>query len=68
MSRKTNLRGVKLGLIILFASVSQVSAHEKWFHETENYNLRWNLFFRLMPLIFFTAIMFDNYFCRILVA
>jgi uncharacterized membrane protein YphA (DoxX/SURF4 family) len=56
MDGKTNLRSIKLGLIILFASVSQVSAHEKWFHETENYGLRWDLFFRPLPLIFFAAI------------
>lgn len=56
MFGKTNLRSIKLGLIIFFVSVSQVSAHEKWFHETANYGLRWDLFFRPLPLIFFGAI------------
>ncbi len=56
MGGEINLRSIKLGLLILFASVSQVSAHEKWFHETANYGLRWDLFFRPIPLIFFGAI------------
>lgn len=35
---------------------SQASAHEKWFHETEGYGLRWDLFFRPLPLAFVAAV------------
>ena len=42
---------------MLFAAASQTSAHEKWFHETENYGLRWDLFFRPLPLVVVGAIL-----------
>lgn len=42
--------------VILLAATS-VSAHEKWFYETENYNLRWDLFFRPLPLAFVGAVL-----------
>lgn len=44
------------GLLILMTA-TQASAHEKWFHETENYGLRWDLFFRPLPLALFGAVL-----------
>ena len=57
MIEKINLKSLTFCLTMFFASVSQVSAHEKWFHETENYGLRWDLFFRPLPLVFVGAIL-----------
>lgn len=42
---------------IILAAPTQISAHEKWFHETESYHLRWDLFFRPMPLAFVGAVL-----------
>lgn len=42
--------------MIVLAATS-VSAHEKWFYETENYALRWDLFFRPLPLFFVGAVL-----------
>ncbi len=57
MNKKINLRSLTLCLTMLFAAASQASAHEKWFHETENYGLRWDLFFRPLPLVLFGAVL-----------
>jgi len=57
MNEKINLRNITLCLAMLFAAVIQASAHEKWFHETENYGLRWDLFFRPLPLVLFGAVL-----------
>jgi hypothetical protein len=38
--------------MLLTTSAAEASAHEKWFHETENYGLRWDLLFRPLPLAF----------------
>ncbi|MGB3635125.1 MAG: hypothetical protein WA982_13880, partial [Rubrobacteraceae bacterium] len=38
-----------------FAVVSPVSAHEKWFQETSGFPLRWDLFFRPLPLVLVTG-------------
>ncbi len=57
MSEKINLRSLTFCLTVFFAAASQVSAHEKWFHETENYALRWDLFFRPLPLALFGAVL-----------
>ena len=57
MNEKINLRSLTLCLTMLFAAASQASAHEKWFHETENYGLRWDLFFRPLPLVLFGAVL-----------
>ena len=57
MKKTTALKSLTLCLTILFTAASQVSAHEKWFHETENYGLRWDLFFRPLPLAFVGAIL-----------
>ena len=56
MSRKINLNGIMLCLTIIFAAAVNASAHEKWFHETENYALRWDLFFRPLPLVLFGSV------------
>ncbi|MEO8574396.1 MAG: DoxX protein [Pyrinomonadaceae bacterium] len=56
MNEKISLRILPLCLTIVFAASSQVSAHEKWFHETENYGLRWDLFFRPLPLFLFGGV------------
>ncbi len=57
MNKKINLRNITLCLAMLFAAVIQASAHEKWFHETENYGLRWDLFLRPLPLGLFGAVL-----------
>lgn len=57
MNGKINLRSLTLCLTMLLAAASQVSAHEKWFHEAENYALRWDLFFRPLPLVLFGAVL-----------
>lgn len=58
MNRKINRHFiVPCGLLISLASAATVSAHEKWFHETENYALRWDLFFRPQPLAMFGAVL-----------
>lgn len=58
MNEKINLRRLTLCLTMLFALATQAAAHEKWFHETENYGLRWDLFFRPLPLAFVGAMLF----------
>ena len=55
--KKNKLRSLTRCLAMLFAAASQVSAHEKWFHETENFGLRWDLFFRPLPLAFVGVIL-----------
>ena len=46
------LRVALCGLLFLLTATMSASAHEKWFHETTNYVLRWDLFFRPLPLAF----------------
>ncbi len=57
MNEKINLKKLSLCLTLIFTAISQAAAHEKWFHETENYGLRWDLFFRPLPLAFVGAIL-----------
>ena len=57
MNGKINLRNLTLCLTLLFGAASQASAHEKWFHEAQNYGLRWDLFFRPLPLGLFGAVL-----------
>ncbi|MDQ3750914.1 MAG: DoxX protein [Acidobacteriota bacterium] len=57
MYEKINLRSLTLCLTMLFAAASQAAAHEKWFHETKNYGLRWDLFFRPLPLGLFGVVL-----------
>ncbi len=45
------------GLLILLTATN-AAAHEKWFHETaKSYGLRWDLFFRPLPLALFAAVL-----------
>lgn len=57
MNKKINLLSPTLCLAMLFAAATNAAAHEKWFHETESYNLRWDLFFRPLPLAFVGAVL-----------
>ncbi|MBA3440575.1 MAG: DoxX protein [Pyrinomonadaceae bacterium] len=57
MSQRIYVRRVVFYLALLLAAVHQVSAHEKWFHETDPYPLRWDLYFRLLPLAFTAAVL-----------
>ena len=52
-----DFRSVALCVSTLLLTVSQASAHEKWFHETQSYGLRWDLFFRPLPLALFGAVL-----------
>ncbi len=56
MKKTINSRTSVIFVGIMLVATAQISAHEKWFHETENYGLRWDLFFRPVPLMFFGAI------------
>lgn len=50
---------VKILSVVVAIGLLGVNAfgHEKWFTETAGYGLRWDLFFRPMPLIFTAAIL-----------
>ncbi len=58
MNKKINLLSLTLSPAMLFATATNAAAHEKWFHETQSYNLRWDLFFRPLPLVFVGAVLF----------
>lgn len=55
-SKRTNiqliLRHAVLLALMLFSMGTQAFAHEKWFHDTESYGLRWDLLVRPLPLTF----------------
>ena len=57
MRKKINLDRLALCLVLLFAVATNAAAHEKWSHETENYGLRWDLFFRPLPLLLVGAVL-----------
>ncbi|MDQ3179780.1 MAG: DoxX protein [Acidobacteriota bacterium] len=57
MNKKINLLSLTFCVAMLFAAATNASAHEKWFHEIENYGLRWDLFFRPLPLAFVGAVL-----------
>ncbi len=57
MNWKINLRRLSICFTILCVLARQASAHEKWFHETSNYGLRWDLFLRPLPLALFGAVL-----------
>ena len=59
MTRKINLLSSRLfsAFSVIALAATSVSAHEKWFYETENYHLRWDLFFRPLPLAFVGAVL-----------
>jgi hypothetical protein len=42
---------------MFLTTTTEVLAHEKWFHETEGYGLRWDLLFRPLPLAFIGAVL-----------
>jgi uncharacterized membrane protein YphA (DoxX/SURF4 family) len=56
MKKRYQFRRFLLFTTLFFGLISQVLGHEKWFHEPEKYGLRWDLFFRPIPLMFFGAI------------
>ncbi|MCA1623645.1 MAG: hypothetical protein LC768_02680 [Acidobacteria bacterium] len=56
IKRFCGLYTILCGLLISIM-VTNASAHEKWFHETESYGLRWDLFFRPLPLVLFGAVL-----------
>lgn len=56
MIEKITLRRVVPCLALLLASASHAVAHEKWFHDNENFGLRWDLFMLPLPLVFVGAI------------
>lgn len=43
---------VLLCLLVMTTFGERAMAHEKWFHAAEPFGLRWDLFFRPLPLIF----------------
>jgi len=53
--RKYIVRSVPL-LATLVLLAGSASAHEKWFHETQNSGLHWELLFRPMPLAFIAMV------------
>jgi uncharacterized membrane protein YphA (DoxX/SURF4 family) len=57
MKKPINFKILVLSALVTIAATAQVFGHEKWFHETESYGLRWDLFFRPLPLTFFGAIL-----------
>ncbi len=57
MSIRIYLQRSALCLTTICAAATQASAHEKWFHETAGYGLRWDLFFRPLPLAFVAAVL-----------
>ncbi|MEJ7624418.1 MAG: hypothetical protein WKF34_10545 [Pyrinomonadaceae bacterium] len=52
MNKKSLSRCLMLCTAIFLAAAIEVSAHEKWFLDIENSGLRWDLFFRPLPLGF----------------
>lgn len=42
--------------VVLGMAALNVFGHEKWFHETAGYSLRWDLLFRPLPLILIAAV------------
>ncbi|MGI8811218.1 MAG: DoxX protein [Pyrinomonadaceae bacterium] len=58
MSTKIHCKKSAQCTAFVLAAATYASAHEKWFHESENYGLRWDLFFRPRPLAFVSAVLF----------
>ncbi len=54
---QTTLRGTAWCIALLFMTVTDVFAHEKWFHETSGFGLRADLVFRPLPLGFIAAVL-----------
>lgn len=57
MNQKNIVRRALVCAALVFAAATRVAAHEKWFHETAGYNLRWDLFARPFPLAFVGAVL-----------
>lgn len=57
ISKQAGLRSAAFLALMLLMSAGKVSAHEKWFHATENYGLRWDLLLRPLPLAFIGAVL-----------
>lgn len=51
------LRRMALFVLVFLTTATEALAHEKWFHETESYGLRWDLLFRPLPLAFIGAVL-----------
>lgn len=56
MNTRACLQRSALFVALLLSGASRASAHEKWFHETQGYGLRWDLYFRPLPLAFTGAV------------
>ena len=50
------VRSIAVSIFVLLFSTS-IFAHEKWFIETGGHSLRWDLFFRPLPLAFAAGIL-----------
>ncbi len=57
MYKRFGLRSAAACILMFLLTVTKAAAHEKWFHETESYGLRWDLFFRPLPLALFGAVL-----------
>lgn len=57
MTKQSCLRRIAPLILLLSVAATNALAHEKWFHETENYELRWDLFFRPLPLFLFASVL-----------
>ncbi len=55
--KRFGLRSAAACVLMLLLMVTKAAAHEKWFHETESYGLRWDLFFRPLSLALFGAVL-----------
>lgn len=53
----TTFACIVFGVMVFVAGNIQVSAHEKWFHEARPFGLRWDLFFRPLPLVFTSGVL-----------
>ncbi len=50
------LKRLAMCLTLLMTAAGDTFAHEKWFHETEGYPLRWDLLLRPRPLLFIATV------------
>ena len=57
MTKKFGWLYIALCGLLISMTATNAAAHEKWFHETENYGLRWDLFLRPLPLVLFGAVL-----------
>ncbi len=48
---------VVFGVMFFIVCAAQASAHEKWFFDARDYGLRWDLFFRPLPLMFTSGVL-----------